>query len=103
MEIHFYESTKYFSMPIYTAEGCEYCLDWKRTKEAIEKQVGEIHTLQMCLLSTTLLHEGYKVFIHQDNGVMYEITLQTKNNHGNRTVRTCQNMYAMWTNNIFRE
>lgn len=97
MEIHFYESLKY-----YPVEYGIY-LDWAGTKNAIDNKEENIHTAQMCMLSTTLLLDGYKVFVHQDNGIIYEITLQNKDNHGDRAVRPAQNMYAMWAGNVFRE
>lgn len=97
MEIHFYESLK----------AClitkDIRLDWVSTKSAIESEIEEIHTIQMCMLSTTLLLDGYRVFVHQDDGFMYELTLQAKDNKGDRTVRPSQHMYAMWANNLFRE
>ena len=97
MEIHFYESLKYYPVEY------DIYLDWAGTKNAIDNKEENIHTTQMCMLSTTLLLDGYKVFVHQDNGIIYEITLQNKDNHGDRTVRIAQNMYAMWASNVFRE
>ena len=97
MEIHFYESLKY-----YPVEYGIY-LDWAGTKNAIDNKEENIHTTQMCMLSTTLFLDGYKVFVHQDNGIIYEITLQNKDNHGDRAVRIAQNMYAMWASNVIRE
>lgn len=94
MEIHFYE----FDL------GTPDCLyDWRSTKAAIDAKTPYISTTQMCLLSTTLLLDGYRIFVHQYNNVQYEITLQNKGNTGNRAVRVSQNIYAMWASNVFRE
>ena len=97
MEIHFYESIKVCS------NGQNILYDWESVKNAIESKTITIHITQMCMLSSTLFHDGYRVFIHQANGFVYEITLRTKDNTGDRTVRWSQNMYAMWANNIFRK
>lgn len=97
MEIHFYEYIH--NVPAYKP----VYHDWWTTKYTIENEYKEIHTTQMCMLSTTLLHNGYRIFVHQHDGIVYEITLQNKDNDGNRSVRPAQNMYAMWANNVFRE
>lgn len=97
MEIHFYESIKVCP----NEQNVLY--DWDSVKNAIESKTITIHTTQMCMLSSTLLHDGYRVFVHQADGFAYEITLRTKDNTGDRAVRWSQNMYAMWANNIFRE
>lgn len=97
MEIHFYESLKVCP----TAKNIY--LDWDTTKKAIDNKLDEIHTIQMCMLSGTLLHNGYRMFVHQDNGVVYEITLKRNGGSGDRSVRDSQNVYAMWAGNIFRE
>lgn len=96
MEIHFYESIK-------VCPNQNVLHDWESVKNAIENKTIEIHTTQMCMLSSTLFHDGYQIFVHQGDGFVYEITLRTEGNTGDRTVRWAQNMYAMWANNIFRE
>ena len=63
----------------------------------------DIHTIQMCMLSNTWILKGYRMFVHQDNGVVYEIVLRNKNNQGDNAVRISQNTYAMWANNVFRK
>lgn len=95
MEIHFYESL--YHIP----DDKHIFSDWESTTRQIELRVNEIHTLQMCLLSTSLLYD-YRVFIHQGNGISYEVTLRTPENDGFRTVRPSQNMYAMWAADVFR-
>ena len=97
MEIHFYESSK--SYPL----NKNILHDWENSKNSIKNKSSEIHTTQMCLLSSTLLHDGYRVFVHQSDGFVYEITLRSKTNMDDRSVRSAQNVYAMWANNIFRE
>lgn len=94
--VHFYESSKNYPL------NRDILHDWETTRRAILDKVSEIHTTQMCMISATLLHDGYKIFVHQENGVVYEITLRSKDNCGNRAVRPSQNVYAMWANNIFR-
>ena len=100
MEMHFYEAWK--ALASHVADD-DLCLDWERTKKKIERKVQRIHTMQMCMLSTTLLMDGYCVFVHQGNGITYELTLRSETNAGDRAVRPGQNLYAMWAGNIFRE
>lgn len=96
-EIHFYESFKV--CPVTK----NIHLDWKSSKKAIDDNVEDIHTIQMCLLSNTLLLKGYRMFIHQDNGITYEITLKSRGGgKGDHAVRDAQNVYAMWASNVFR-
>lgn len=97
MEIHFYESINV------CPSDRKILHDWESTTAAIDNRTNEIHTTQMCMLSVTLLHDGYRVFVHQSNGVMYEITLRSKDNTGDRAVRYSQNVYGMWASNVFRE
>ena len=96
-EIHFYESGRVIPLnkTIY--------MDWQSTKKAIDNKTPEIHTMQMCMLSAALLTSGYRMFVHQDNDISYEITLKSKGGTGDRAVRDAQNVYAMWASNIFRE
>lgn len=97
MEIHFYEEASF------CPADKNLLIDWQGSYTAIENRREEIHTTQMCLLSSTLFHKGYRVFVHQNNGVAYELTLRTKENNGDKTVRHSQSMYAMWASNVFRE
>lgn len=95
-EIHFYESIEAVSA------SCNVLHYWDIVKSAIEKDFPEIHTTQMCMLSSSLLHRGYHMFVHQKNGVVYEITLKSKGGTGNHAVRDSQNVYGMWASNMFR-
>lgn len=97
MEMHFYESKMIYP------QGKDILHDWESVRDALENKVSEIHTTQMCELSTSWILDGYRLFVHQGNGIVYEITLQTKDNRGSKTVRISQNVYAMWASNVFRE
>lgn len=98
MEIHFYESKKVYPM------GKELIHDWESVRESLEANVTEIHTTQMCMLSTYWKTRfGYRLFVHQGNGIVYEITLKSEGGTGDRAVRDAQNVYAMWACNVFRE
>lgn len=106
MEIHFYESMRVLP------EGEYVTYDWKGINSIWEDIHDNwdspmkpfiIHTTQMCMLSNTWILAGYRMFVHQDNGITYEITLKSKGGTGNRAVRTAQNVYAMWASNVFRE
>lgn len=97
MEIHFYEAINV------CPSNCEVLIDWESATTAISNKANNIHTTQMCMLSSTLLGDGYRVFVHQGNGIVYEITLRSKDNVSDRAVRYSQNVYAMWASNVFRE
>ena len=104
MEIHFYESMNV------VPKDCNILCDWKSINDIWESLHNdwenfnreEIHTIQMCMLSNTWILAGYRMFVHQDNGIVYEITIRDKNNQGNYTARVSQNVYAMWASNVFR-
>ena len=97
MEIHFYESKNVYP------KDCKILHDWESVKNAIADKTIDIHTTQMCMLSSTLLLNGYRMFVHQGNGIVYEITIRSKENQGDRAVRVAQNVYGMWSSNVFRE
>lgn len=96
MQIHFYESEKAY------IKGCKILHDWESTSVALKNEVPEIHTTQMCMLSTTWLLRGYRIFVHQGDGVVYEIVLQTNKKNQVKSVRPGQNIYAMWASDVFR-
>jgi hypothetical protein len=79
--------------------------DWESVNEIWKNReyAGDVHTTQMCMLSTSWFMDGYRVFVHQGNGVAYEITLKDKEHQGDRAIRVSQNMYAMWASGVFRE
>lgn len=97
MEIHFYEAINV------CPPDRKILHDWESATIAINNKINEIHTTQMCILGSTLLGNGYKVFVHQGNGITYEITVWSKDNVGNRAVRYSQNLYNLWKSNVFRE
>ena len=89
-EIHFYESLDVIP------DNVKVFYDWQSSSDAIEEmRLDEIHTTQMCLLSTSLFLNGYQVFVHQKNGVVYQLHLQDKNHQSDHCVRVGQNMYAI--------
>jgi hypothetical protein len=96
-EIHFYESLNVIP------ENQRVFYDWQSAIDAIEEMcLDNIHTTQMCLLSTSLIIKGYRVFVHQGNGVTYELHLRDNEHQGDHTLRLSQNMYGMWASNVFR-
>lgn len=98
MEIHFYESKNVYP------KDCEMIHDWESVRDAIKNKVPVIHTIQMCELSMSWTLYGYRLFVHQGNGIVYEAKLRTKDNCEDvRAIRLSQNAYAMWASNIFRE
>lgn len=105
MEIHFYESMRILP------EGKYIIHDWEGINSIWEDIHANwdspmkpfmIHTTQMCMLSNTWILAGYRMFVHQDNGIVYEITIKSKDNNDSRAVRIAQNVYAMWASNVFR-
>lgn len=105
MEIHFYESTNVIPTNVTVIADWDSMNKIWNSLYNIEASdiMPEIHTIQMCMLSTTWLLKDYRLFIHQNNGIINEIVLRDKNNQGDNAIRVSQNMYAMWANNIFRK
>lgn len=95
MEIHFYEDADR------CPDGVILHCDWVGTQRAIDERCPYIDTTQMGLLSTTLLHFGYRVFIHPQRGDSYEITFQGDEADPDRSVRLAQNMFRMWAGGVF--
>lgn len=102
-EIHFYEYEHPLAFEMENGNLTKMLYGYRETDEAIQRGKKYIHTTQMGLLSSTLLHKkhGYRVFIHPKDKEMYEITLKTKENNGERTVRYHQNAYRMWAGGVF--
>lgn len=103
MEIHFYESEKILP------QDCRIIYDWKTIYDMWESATKQtkgaketIHTTQMCMLSTSWILNGYRMFVHQYDGVCYEIVLRDKYHQGNNAVRIAQNVYGMWSSGVFR-
>lgn len=89
MEIHFYEQTS-------QKESSKLCIDYVTTYKAIEEKVEFIETTQMCLLSTGLLLNGYRVFIHYAKGDVYEVELYKSRTPDHPEIRPSKNLRAMW-------
>lgn len=90
MEIHFYEQK-----PHWMREGDIY-VDYVSTDEAINKKESFIETTQMHLLSTSLLLEGYKVFIHYAKGDVYEVELYKSRTPNHMVITPSKNLRALW-------
>lgn len=102
MEIHFYESMNVVPFDkniIYDWQSMSDLLKYVQSNRD-NHVITSIHTTQMCMLSTSWILAGYRMFVHQDNGITYEIALDGT---GDRVVRIAQNVYAMWASNVFRE
>ena len=90
MEIHFYEQK-----PRRMREGDIY-VDYVSTDKAIKQRESFIETTQMHLLSTSLLIEGYKVFIHYAKGDVYEVKLYESRTPNHMVITPAKNLRAMW-------
>lgn len=89
MEIHFYEQAP-------QKESSKLYIDYVTTYKAIEEKVEFIETTQMCLLSTSLLLNGYRVFIHYAKGDVYEVELYKSRTPDHPEIRPAKNLRAMW-------
>ena len=89
MEIHFYEAE--FNYP----KNVIIWNTWTATAFAIKIKEAQIYTTQMGLLSTTLFNQGYRIFVHPDNGKSYEIKLGT-NDCTNREIKMEHNLFNLW-------
>lgn len=86
MEIHFYEQKPDKDMYV----------DYVTTNKAIEDKVEFIETTQMHLLSTGLLLNGYRVFIHYAKGDVYEVELYKSRTPNHVEIRPSKNLRALW-------
>ena len=89
MEIHFYEQTP-------QRENNNLYIDYVGTNKAIENKIEFIETTQMHLLSTGLLMNGYKVFIHYAKGDVYEVELYKSRTPNHKVIRPSTNLRALW-------
>ena len=98
MEIHFYESKNVYP------DNVEILHDWESVRYALDHKVPEVHTTQMCELAISWTFKGYRLFVHQGNGITYEVKRRMPGDYSydDRTVRPSQNAYAMWASNVFR-
>ena len=86
MEILFYEKKPDRDMYV----------DYITTDKAIEDKVEFIETTQMHLLSTGLLLNGYRVFIHYAKGDVYEVELYKSRTPNHVEIRPSKNLRALW-------
>lgn len=60
--------------PEYIPSDKIFCFDYSSTADALANFANEIHTTQMCFLSTTMFILGYRIYIYNtDQELMYEI------------------------------
>ena len=97
-QIHFYESKNIFP------EKTEIIHDWESVEAAVENGQDIIHTTQMCELKASYIyHNGYRLFVHQENGIMYEVRLKERGRPDDQwTIRPSQNAYGLWAGGVFR-
>lgn len=86
MEIHFYERKPDRDM----------CVDYIGTEDAINRKEKYIETTQMQCLSTSLLLNGYRVFIHYEKGDVYEVELYKSRTPNHMEIKPSKNLRAMW-------
>jgi len=90
MEIHFYEQIPHWM------KSNDIYVDYVSTNKAIEEKESFIETTQMHLLSTSLLINGYKVFIHYAKGDVYEVELYKSRTPNHMVITPSKNLRAMW-------
>lgn len=73
MEYHWYED--YWTMPRNLPKGHQFFIGYYQTQRAIRFHVENIHTDQSMFLSTWLLDNGYRVFLHFKSGIGTELKL----------------------------
>ena len=70
MEYHWYED--YWTMPRNLPKGHQFFIGYYQTQRAIRFHVENIHTDQSVFLSTWMLDNGYRVFLHFKSGIVLE-------------------------------
>lgn len=93
-EIHFYESQQ--AMP----DGPSVAYGWHETEEMIRAGYRRIDTAQMGLLSTRLIADGYRIFVHPRDGSRYELRLGG-NDCTDKEIRPAHNLFRMWQAGAF--
>lgn len=85
----------------YQATKDSYCLhSYVATKKAIEAGQYIIHTTQVALVSTSLIHAGYRIFIYPSVGKPFEITLG-KCANTSKEIREAHNLEKLLVNGGF--
>ena len=95
MEIHFFERAK--DLPY----GTNPYHGWRETRNAIAAQKPYVATTQMGILSTQLIRDGYRVFVHPADERPYEIRLDGKNTCTDKELRMEHNLFRMWQAGAF--
>lgn len=70
-------------------------ITYDETLRAIKREEPYIETVQMALLSTDLIKQGYKVFVRDADGE-YEITLGDGCDRTDKELRIAHNIERMW-------
>ena len=91
-EIHFFVD---IWQPGSIPEDACCVLTYQATRRAIQQRYDKIWTTQMCFVSTRLLECGYRIFIHEQDGDVYEVKLG-KNNCTNREIRPGHDLFKLW-------
>lgn len=82
-----------------TRDSC--CLhSYVATKKAIEQGQDQIYTTQVALVSTSLIHAGYRIFIYPSVGKPFEITLG-KCANTSKEIREAHNLEKLLVNGGF--
>lgn len=78
-----------------------YCLhSYVATKKAIETGQYIIHTTQVALVGTYLIHAGYRIFIYPSVGKPFELTLG-KCANTSKEIREAHNLEKLLVNGGF--
>ena len=73
MEYHWYED--YWAMPRNLPKGHQFAIGYYQAQRALRFHVENIHTDQSVFLSTWLLDQGYRIYVHFKSGVVTEVKL----------------------------
>lgn len=69
------ENDNYWTMPRNLPKGHQFFIGYYQTQRAIRFHVENIHTDQSVFLSTWLLDNGYRVFLHFKSEIVTELKL----------------------------